>query len=112
MVTLAFSAMALLYGCVSAAGYYYWGNGALTLVTSDLALHSPFARNGRLPVDKLVDACILVNVFTTYPSLVLVMQVRRCWSCNFGQGGGGGGVTCACSLLRHGTVLTWEVPDL
>ncbi len=88
MVTLAFSAMALLYGCVSAAGYYYWGNGALTLVTSDLALHSPFARNGRLPVDKLVDACILVNVFTTYPSLVLVMQVRRCWSCNFGRGGG------------------------
>eukprot|EP00891_Asterochloris_glomerata_P009030 jgi/Astpho2/9030/fgenesh1_pg.00133_%23_58_t len=74
VVTLAFSAMALLYGCVSAAGYYYWGNGALTLVTSDLALHSPFARNGRLPVDKLVDACILVNVFTTYPSLVLVMQ--------------------------------------
>ena len=104
MVTLAFSAMALLYGCVSAAGYYYWGKGTLTLVTSDLALHSPFARNGRLPVDKLVDACILVNVFTTYPSLVLVMQVRRCWSCNF--------VTCACSLLRHGTVLTWEVPDL
>ena len=87
MLTLAFSAMALLYSCVSAAGYYYWGSGALTLVTSDLALHSPFARNGRLPADKLVDACILVNVFTTYPSLVLVMQVCCCWSCSVGQVG-------------------------
>ena len=29
-----------------------------------------------LTVDKLVAACILVNAYTTYPCLILVIQVR------------------------------------
>ena len=76
VLTLAFTAMTVLYGLVSAAGYLYWGRGAQTLVTTDLTLHSPFSGRAKgLSVDTLVDLCILVNVFTTYPSLVLVMQV-------------------------------------
>ena len=79
-----------VYGAVAALGYYYFGNSAHTLVTTDLARNSPFTGHylivPGLTVDKLVALSILMNAYSTYPSLVLVMQV----SC-----------TCSSSCRHH-----------
>ena len=69
-----------VYSTVAALGYYYFGSSAHTLLTTDLARNSPFS--GRyfllpgLTADKLVALSIMLNAYSTYPSLVLVMQVR------------------------------------
>ena len=71
--------MFILYGIVAVCGYYYFGSSAHELVTEDLAIDSPVKDVSLLipgfTIDKLVSACILVNVFTTYPNLLLVIQV-------------------------------------
>ncbi|CAL5228951.1 g12183 [Coccomyxa viridis] len=78
VINWAFTAMLVIYGAVAGLGYYYFGDAASTLITDDLANNSPFT--GRsiifpgLTVDKLVSACILVNAYTTYPCLILVIQ--------------------------------------
>ncbi|CAK0784981.1 hypothetical protein CVIRNUC_008186 [Coccomyxa viridis] len=78
VINWAFTAMLIIYGAVAGLGYYYFGDAASTLITEDLATNSPFV--GRsiiipgLTVDKLVAACILVNAYTTYPCLILVIQ--------------------------------------
>ena len=68
-----------VYGTVAALGYYYFGSSAHTLLTTDLARNSPFIGHylllPGLTADKLVALCIMLNASSTYPSLVLVMQV-------------------------------------
>lgn len=68
-----------VYGTVAALGYYYFGSSAHTLLTTDLARNSPFTGHcfllPGLTADKLVALCIMLNAYSTYPSLVLVMQV-------------------------------------
>lgn len=80
VLNMGFATMLVLYSLVAGCGYYYWGNKAHTLLTTDLKLDSPFSgRSILLPgltVDRLVSACILVNACTTYPNLVMVIQVR------------------------------------
>ena len=70
-----------VYGTVAALGYWYFGKSAHTLITTDLARNSPFTGHylllPGLTADKLVALCILLNAYSTYPSLVLVMQVRH-----------------------------------
>lgn len=81
VLTLAFSTMLVLYGTVAACGYYYWGWSAHELVTSDLELNSPWSgvalAGSGLTLDRLVSGCILVNAATTYPSLLMVIQVEK-----------------------------------
>ena len=65
---------------VGGAGYWYFGRTVSALVTTDLAINAPFSGKSILvpgvTVDRIVAACVLVNVVTTYPSLVLVIQVK------------------------------------
>ncbi|KAK9806857.1 hypothetical protein WJX72_005136 [[Myrmecia] bisecta] len=77
VLNLAFGSMFIVYGLVSSCGYYYFGSAASELITTDLATNSFFTGRFLLPgvtVDRVVTACILVNAYTTYPSLVLVIQ--------------------------------------
>ena len=71
--------MLVLYALVAICGYYYFGWGAHELVTADLKSNSPISGVSLvisgLTVDKLVSAFILCNAFTTYPNLLLVIQV-------------------------------------
>ncbi|KAK9786278.1 hypothetical protein WJX73_008874 [Symbiochloris irregularis] len=73
-----FISMLFIYAIVGGAGYWYWGRSVTALVTTDLARSSPFAGKSLLipgvTVDRIVAACVLVNVYTTYPCLVLVIQ--------------------------------------
>ena len=82
VLNISFSLMLGVYGSVAALGYYYFGSSAHTLVTTDLGRNSPFSGHHFLfpgwTVDKLVALSILLNAYTTYPSLVLVMQVSHC----------------------------------
>ena len=79
VLNISFSLMLGVYGSVAALGYYYFGSSAHTLLTTDLARNSPFSGHYLLlPVltaDKLVALSIMLNAYSTYPSLVLVMQV-------------------------------------
>jgi len=81
VLNISFSLMLGVYGAVAALGYYYFGSSAHTLVTTDLARNSPFTGHylllPGLTVDKLVSLSILLNAYSTYPSLVLVMQVTH-----------------------------------
>lgn len=78
VLNISFSLMLGVYAAVAALGYYYFGSSAHTLVTTDLARNSPFTGHHLLlpglTVDKLVSLSILLNAYSTYPSLVLVMQ--------------------------------------
>ena len=81
VLNLGFSTMLVLYALVAVCGYYYFGWGAHELVTADLKTNSPISGVSLvisgLTVDKLVSAFILCNAFTTYPNLLLVIQVRQ-----------------------------------
>lgn len=81
VLNMSFSLMLIVYGTVAALGYYYFGSSAHTLLTTDLARNSPFTGHylllPGLTVDKLVSLSILLNAYSTYPSLVLVMQVAH-----------------------------------
>ena len=65
-------------GIVGGAGYWYFGSTASELITTDLALKAPFSGRSLLikgiTVDRIVAASVLVNAYTTYPCLVLVIQ--------------------------------------
>ncbi|KAL3142963.1 hypothetical protein ABBQ38_003248 [Trebouxia sp. C0009 RCD-2024] len=78
VLNVSFSLMLGVYGTVAALGYYYFGSSAHTLLTTDLARNSPFTGHyfllPGLTADKLVALCIMLNAYSTYPSLVLVMQ--------------------------------------
>ena len=79
VLNISFSLMLAVYGTVATLGYYYFGSSAHTLLTTDLARNSPFTGHyfllPGLTADKLVALSILLNAYSTYPSLVLVMQV-------------------------------------
>lgn len=79
VLNISFSLMLGVYGTVAALGYYYFGSSAHTLLTTDLARNSPFSGHyfllPGLTADKLVALSIMLNAYSTYPSLVLVMQV-------------------------------------
>lgn len=79
VLNISFGLMLGVYGTVAALGYYYFGSSAHTLLTTDLARNSPFSGHyfllPGLTADKLVALSIMLNAYSTYPSLVLVMQV-------------------------------------
>ena len=79
VLNISFGLMLGVYGTVAALGYYYFGSSAHTLLTTDLACNSPFSGHyfllPGLTADKLVALSIMLNAYSTYPSLVLVMQV-------------------------------------
>ena len=79
VLNISFSLMLGVYGAVAALGYYYFGSSAHTLLTTDLARNSPFSGHyfllPGLTADKMVALSIMLNAYSTYPSLVLVMQV-------------------------------------
>lgn len=81
VLNISFSLMLGVYGTVAALGYYYFGSSAHTLLTTDLAQNSPFTGHyfllPGLTADKLVSLSIMLNAYSTYPSLVLVMQVSH-----------------------------------
>lgn len=66
-------------GLAGGAGYYYFGSSASPLVTTDLAHKAPFSGHALLlpgvTVDRIVAGCVLINAYTTYPCLILVIQV-------------------------------------
>ena len=80
VLAIAFGSMLAVYGLVAGLGYYYFGRDAATLVTSDLATDTPFAGKAilvpGLTVANFMAGCVLLNAYTTYPSLLLVIQVR------------------------------------
>ncbi|EIE27286.1 hypothetical protein COCSUDRAFT_45803 [Coccomyxa subellipsoidea C-169] len=93
VINFAFTAMLIIYAIVAGLGYYYFGDAASTLITDDLARNSPFTGHSILipgfTVDKLVALCILVNAYTTYPCLILVIQ-DMLWSVLLFLENGGG----------------------
>lgn len=82
MLAIAFGTMLVVYSLVAGLGYYYFGRDAATLVTSDLATDTPFAGKSILipgfTVANFMAGCVLLNAYTTYPSLLLVIQVCSC----------------------------------
>jgi len=42
VIYASFAAMAVVYGLVAGAGYYYFGDAASTLITTDLTNNSPY----------------------------------------------------------------------
>ncbi len=61
--------------------YFYFGSATSELITADLAERSPFSGHSLLlpglTLDRFVNVCIALNAWTTYPVLVVVLQVRR-----------------------------------
>ena len=78
VLAIAFGSMLGVYALVAGLGYYYFGRDAATLVTSDLATDTPFAGKAvlipGLTVANFMAGCVLLNAYTTYPSLLLVIQ--------------------------------------
>ena len=62
--------------------YFYFGNRTSELITADLAERSPFTGRSLLmpglTLDRFVNVCIALNAWTTYPVLVVVLQVGCC----------------------------------
>jgi len=62
--------------------YFYFGNQTSELITADLAERSPFSGRSLLvtglTLDRFVNVCIALNAWTTYPVLVVVLQVGFC----------------------------------
>ena len=60
--------------------YFYFGSATSELITADLAERSPFSGRSLLvpglTLDRFVNVCIALNAWTTYPVLVVVLQVR------------------------------------
>ena len=59
--------------------YFYFGDQTSELITADLAERSPFSGRSLLvsglTLDRFVNVCIALNAWTTYPVLVVVLQV-------------------------------------
>lgn len=68
-----FGIMFACYSAVAAAGYWYFGDGASPLVTTDLAINS-FYTFSRIPVDRLLAVLVLVSGLTKYPALNMILQ--------------------------------------
>lgn len=112
----AFVIMGLLYGGIAAAGYYYFGDGSAQVVTANLKENSPFAGAGPLlgvpglTLDNAIGGFVLLNAFTTYPALIMIVQdmlwalFSPVWArrrTGGGEGGGAaGGSSTAALVLR------------
>ncbi|KAL4443562.1 hypothetical protein ABPG75_011299 [Micractinium tetrahymenae] len=70
----AFSIMLAGYTTLAAVGYWYFGDAASPLITTDLSTSSVYRSFRRLPVDRVLAAFVLVNTLCKYPSLNLVLQ--------------------------------------
>ena len=102
VLNAAFLAMAAAYGATAMAGYFYFGDAASPVVTSNLAADAPFAGAPLLPppfppsltADALVGWAVLANAFSTYPSMVMVVQTTLWsltpWARGAGTSAGGG----------------------
>ena len=73
--------MGLLYGGIAAAGYYYFGDGSAQVVTANLKDDSPFSGSVSalfgvpgLSLDNAIGGFVLLNAFTTYPALIMIVQ--------------------------------------
>eukprot|EP00887_Chlorella_sp_A99_P000056 scaffold16.g56.t1 len=66
----AFGGLLVIYGVVAATGYWYFGEAASPLITTDIALNSAYAGS----VDRLLAALVAVNAFSKFPPLVLCLQ--------------------------------------
>lgn len=73
-ISSAFTAMLAGYTTLAAVGYWYFGDSASPLVTTDLSTSSPYRHFRRLPVDRGLAALVLLNTLCKYPSLNLVLQ--------------------------------------
>jgi hypothetical protein len=93
--------MGLLYGGIAAAGYYYFGDGSQQVVTANLKENSPFGSGSSLfdipglSLDNAIGGFVLLNAFTTYPALIMIVQ-DMLWAlfspvflARSGEGGGG-----------------------
>ena len=93
----AFLAMGLAYGATAAAGYHYFGDAAGPVITANLASDAPFSGALSSSIPRAVGWAVLANAFSTYPSMVMVVQ-STLWSLTpwaRGEGvsrGGGEGV--------------------
>ena len=60
--------------------YWYFGDRTSAIITRDLSLRAPFAGHSvlvkGLTVVRIVDIFVAVNAYTTYPLLVVVLQVH------------------------------------
>ncbi|KAL4428159.1 hypothetical protein ABPG75_002248 [Micractinium tetrahymenae] len=72
-LSISFSVMLACYSSLAAAGYWYWGDSASPLVTTDLATNS-FYVTRRVPVDRLLAVFVMVNCLSKYPALNLILQ--------------------------------------
>ena len=75
----AFAVMGLLYGGIAAAGYYYFGDGSRQVITANLKENSPFGTGSFLNIpgltlDNAIGGFVLLNAFTTYPALIMIVQ--------------------------------------
>ena len=76
-LTWTYLATAVILICMTSIGYWYWGDGAHTLVTRDFDLHSPYTHltiGGNFGVQTVVEGLVVLNVVTTLPLLVLSLQ--------------------------------------
>lgn len=67
----AFGVMALTYGGVGAAGYWYYGDATAALVTTNISAAGAWASSH---LDRGLACLLLVSCATKYPALVLVLQ--------------------------------------
>ena len=106
--------MGLLYGGIAAAGYYYFGDGSQQVVTANLKENSPFGSGSSLfdipglSLDNAIGGFVLLNAFTTYPALIMIVQ-DMLWAlfspvflARSGEGGGGEGSLPPDPLLAGG----------
>jgi hypothetical protein len=66
----------VVLSCISLIGYWYWGDGANVLVTTDFEEHSPYTRFqvGGVGIHKVVEVIVALNCATTAPLLVLSLH--------------------------------------
>lgn len=73
---VAYVACAVATGAVCAVGYWYWGDSAHVLVTTDFERHSPYAAYTLwgFGIQHVVELLIAVNVGTKVPLYVIALQ--------------------------------------
>lgn len=78
VLSVSFGVMFIVYSSVAAFGYYYFGDATSQIITTDLAVHAPFADSfllvPGLSVAKVVNIFITCNACTKLPLVVVVLQ--------------------------------------
>lgn len=75
-LNIAYAACAVATGTVCAVGYWYWGDSAHVLVTTDFEAHSPYAAYTLrgFGIQHAVETLVAVNVGTKVPLYVIALQ--------------------------------------